>query len=183
MSDDDAPEGTTNMMLHHIQINPGIYLRKIKEDMKISMGTTQYHLDKLEKMGKIISTRNGLRKFYFPIGVFQENEKEILKILGQETARELLMIIIENQTPTQKEIATIMKISGSSVNWHLQRLIAVKLVEEIKNTRYKRYRIIDKETSKYITTLMQNYYPHIWNRWSNRLIDVFLSLSFKEDKN
>jgi hypothetical protein len=25
--------------------------------------------------------------------------------------------------------------------------------------------------------LMRNYYPNIWDRWSNRLVEVFLSLS------
>ena len=34
-------------------------------------------------------------KHYFPIGVFQENEKEIFQVLGQETAREVIMTIIE----------------------------------------------------------------------------------------
>lgn len=178
----DELEGTTNMILQVIKANPGTYLRKIKENLNISMGTTQYHLDKLEKMGRITSTRNGLHKHYFPIGVFGESEKEILQVLGQETAREIMMTIIEKQAPTQTDIVNRVGISGASANWHLKRLIAMKLVEEIKDGKYKRYLIFDTKTSKYITTLMQNYYPTIWNKWSNRLIEVFLSLSSGVDK-
>lgn len=133
-------------------------------------------------MGRITSTRNGLRKHYFPIGVFGENEIEILQMLGQETARDIIMTIIEKQAPTQTDIATRVGITGASVNWHLKRLTAIKLVEEIKDGKYRRYSIFDVKTSKYITTLMQNYYPNIWTKWSNRLVEIFLSLSSGVDK-
>lgn len=121
-------------------------------------------------------------KHYFPIGVFQENEKEIFQVLGQETAREIIMTIIEKQKPTQTDIVKNVRISGASANWHLKRLMAIKLIEEIRDGHFKRYRMFDIKTSTYVTTLMRNYYPTIWNKWSNRLIEVFLSLSNAEEK-
>lgn len=142
------------------------------------MGTTQYNLERLEKSGKVVSTRHGLYKYYFPAGIFKENEKEILKILGQETAREILMLIIEEQAPTQTEIANRIGMSPASVNWYVKRLIEIKLIIEIKNGRYKRYQLRDRTaSSRYITMLMRNYYPNIWERWSDRLAEIFLSLS------
>ncbi|TVP41795.1 winged helix-turn-helix transcriptional regulator [Candidatus Nitrosocosmicus arcticus] len=178
----DELEGTANMILQIIKLNPGSHLRMIKKDMNISMGTTQYHLDRLEKSGRITSTRNGLYKHYFPLGIFHENEKEILQVLSQETAREILMTIIEKQTPTQTDILNSVEISGASANWHLKRMMAIKLIEEIRDGHFKRYRMFDIKTSTYVTTLMRNYYPTIWNKWSNRLIEVFLSLSNAEEK-
>lgn len=50
-------------------------------------------------MERITSTKLGLYKHYFPVGIFQENEKEILQVLGQETTREILMLIIKRQAP------------------------------------------------------------------------------------
>lgn len=178
----DNLEGTANLILQMIKLNPGCHLRMIKEGVDISMGTTQYHLDKLEKMGRITSTRSGLHKHYFPIGVFGENEKEILQVLGQETTREIIMTVIEKQSPTQTDIVKRVGISGPSVSWHLKRLMAIKLLEEIKDGKHKRYKVFDITTSKYITTLMRNYYPTVWNKWSNRLIEIFLSLSNEEHK-
>ena len=55
----NEPEGTADMILRIIGSNPGSHLRKIKQDVNISMGTVQYHLDRLEKREKITSTRNG----------------------------------------------------------------------------------------------------------------------------
>ncbi|HEY9387671.1 MAG TPA: helix-turn-helix domain-containing protein, partial [Nitrososphaeraceae archaeon] len=73
--------------------------------------------------------------------------------------------------------------SASSVNWHMKRLVAFGLIEEIKEGKYKRYQLQDRKVySKYITTLMRNYYPAIWEKWSDRLIDIFLSMSNGEAK-
>lgn len=90
------------------------------------------------------------------------------------------MTIMEKLTPTQTDIVNSVGISGASINWHLKRLIVIKLVEEMKDGHFKRYHVFDLETSKYITSLMRNYYPNIWNKWSNRLIEIFLSLSSEE---
>lgn len=169
---------TAERILQFIQDNPGCHLRKIKGTVDISMGTAQYHLEKLEKMGRVVSARHGLYKHYFPVGIFKENEKEILQVLGQETAREILMFIIEENAPTQTEIVNRVGISPASVNWYVKHLMKIKLVVETKDGRHKRYRLHDRDaSSKYITMLMRNYYPNIWDKWSNRLAEIFLSLS------
>ena len=90
----DEVEGTAEKLLAFIQDNPGCHLRQVKRKMGISMGTVQYQLDKLEKMGRITSSRRGLYKYYFPAGLFRENEKDILEVLTHETARKILMSII-----------------------------------------------------------------------------------------
>ena len=179
----DEPGKTTERILHFIQENPGCHLRKVKENMDVSMGTAQYHLEKLEKMQRIVSARHGLYKHYFPIGIFHENEREILQVLGQETSREILLFIIEQQAPTQTDIVNKVGISAASVSWYLKRLIECNLIDEIREGRYKRYQLHNRKTSsKDITILMRNYYPNIWDRWSNRLVETFLSLS-RSDSN
>ena len=176
------PRDTSDRILQFIQENPGCHLRKIRDIIGISQGTVQYHTDRLEKMGRITCTRSGLYKHYFPVGIIQNNEKEILQILRQETARRILMFLVERQAPTQTDIVNGIGISASSVSWHIKRLIEFRLVMEIKEGKYKRYQLQNRETSKYITALMRNYYPAIWEKWSDRLIDIFLSMSRSETK-
>jgi predicted transcriptional regulator len=174
---------TADRILQFIQNNPGCHLRGIKDMMQISQGTVQYHTDRLEKLGRITCTTSGLYKHYFPVGVFQNNEKEILQILSQETTRQILMYIVEQQSPTQTDIVNSVGISASSVNWHMKRLLEFKLVDEIKEGKYKRYQLHDRKvSSQYITALMRNYYPAIWEKWSDRLIEIFLSFSGRESK-
>ena len=88
------------------------------------------------------------------------------------------MLIIERQAPTQTDITNSVGISAASVSWHIKYLIKIRLIDEVKRGRFKRYQLRDRETSsKYIITLMRNYYPNIWDKWSNRLAEIFLSLS------
>lgn len=146
----------------------------------MSMGTIQYHLNLLEKQGKVSSEKHNLHKYYFPIGLFEKNEREVLKILNQETAREILLLILEKKNPTQTDIVNIIKISSASVNWHIKKLLELGLVLENRDGKFKRYTLgID---SKHVVSLMRNYHPNIWNVWSNRLAEMFLSLSKEESE-
>ena len=65
----DESDDTVGKVLYFIQDNPGCHLRRIRRAMNVSMGTVQYHLDKLEKMGRITSSRRGLYKYYFAAGL------------------------------------------------------------------------------------------------------------------
>lgn len=173
-------EGNIKRVLHFIQEKPGCHLRQIKKELHISMGTAQYQLARLEKIGKITSTKKGLYKFYFPSGIFHDNEKYILQVLNQVTAREILMFIIERKNPTQSDIVNKIGISAASVNWHVRRLIAFKIIDELREGKYKRYQLYDLDDSKFIVALLKNYYPGIWDKWSNRLAEMFLSLSRRD---
>jgi predicted transcriptional regulator len=171
----DESDDTVDRVLCFIQDNPGCHLRRIKREIGISMGTVQYHLHKLEKIGRVTSTRRGLYKYYFPAGLFRENEKEILEVLTHETARKILMFIIEQKNPTQTDIVNSVMISDSSISWHVGRLIALNMIREIKDGKYKRYQIQDD--AKDIITLLKSYYPSVWDKWSMRVVEMFLSLS------
>ena len=168
--------------LNYINNNPGCHLRQIKRELDISVGTVQYQLNKLEKANKIIANRKGLYKFYFPVGIFHENEKKILQILNNKTSREIFLYIIEKQNPTQTDISLYFKISNPAVNWHTNRLISYNMIVEVQDGKYKRYTITKNTQSvKQLIKLLQNYYSNIWNNWSNRLAEMFILLSSNED--
>jgi predicted transcriptional regulator len=177
----DESDDTVDKVLYFIQDNPGCHLRRIKRAMNVSMGTVQYQLDKLEKMGRITSSRRGLYKYYFAAGLFKENEKDILEVLTHETARRILMFIIEQKSPTQTDIVNSVKISARSISWHVGRLVALKIITEIKEGKYKRYQLLEND-AKYILTLLKSYYPSIWDKWSMRVVEMFLSLSISREK-
>ena len=171
---DDTASNTDRVLLF-IQQNPGCHLRQIKRDLDMSMGTVQYHLNLLEKSGKVSSERHSLHRYYFPVAIFEKHDRNVLKILNQETAREILMLIVERKNPTQTEIVNSIKISAASVNWHIGRLTEFGIITEVRDGKYKRYSLIGD--SIYLIALMKNYHPTIWYKWSDRLAETFLSLS------
>ena len=145
-----------------IQRNPGSHLRRIKKELNISMGTVQYQLNRLEKNGIITSSKRGFYRYYFPVAI-KGFDREILEILSQDTV------------PTQAEIVKEVGISHASINWHMQRLIALDVIEVIKEGNYKRYRIIgNHERWVNMLAFMKNYYPSLWNKWSSRITEFFL---------
>ena len=166
-----------------IYINPGSHFRKIKKELDLSIGTIQYQLNKLEKDGKIISIQHRFYKFYFPNGVFQEHEKDILQVLNNTSLRNVLLLIIEKKNPSKHEITKFLNISYSSVNWHLEQLMSYHMIVENRDGKVIRYSM--NENVNYvpeIIKLLKNHYKSIWNSWANRLAEVFLLLSDDEDR-
>ncbi len=178
-----SPEGNENAgrVFIYIRENPGCYLRQIKKELHLSIGSMQYHLNKLENDGKIVAQRRGIHKNYFPIGIFKDNEKEIMTFLVQEISREIMMFIIEKGNPTQTDIANQIKLSSPSIYWHLKKLLNSNIIQEIKDGKYKRYVLNPEISSAHIGKLLKNYYPSIWNKWSNRIAEMFLLLSSIEE--
>ncbi len=175
-------EGNAIKVLQYIQEKPGCHLRQIKNDLKISIGSAQYHLFHLERMGRISSVRRGLYKFYFPLGIFQNKEKSILEVLSHETTRDLILFIIEQRNPTHTDIVNYLGISSSSVNWHTTRLIELQIIYETKEGKYRRYHT-SHECRYFVVSLLKNYYNNIWERWSSKLAEMFLSLAEDENTN
>jgi len=100
--------------------------------------------------------------------------------LTRETARKILMYIIEQKNSTQTDIVNNVRISARSVSWHVGRLINLQIIREIKDGRYKRYQLYEKDP-EFIITLLRNYYPSIWDKWSIRVVEMFLTLSSGKD--
>jgi predicted transcriptional regulator len=172
---DETLEGNARRVLQYIRDHPACHLRLIRNDLKISMGTVQYHLRHLERARDITSNRLGLLKHYFQSGVFQDNEKNLLEVLSHETARDILMFIIERGNPTQSDIAARFGVSAPSISWHVRRLADRKVITDVRDGKYKRYQL--RGDPKPLVSLMKSYYPSLWDRWSSRLAEIFLSLS------
>lgn len=143
------------------------------------MGSLQYHLFRLEKCDKIGSVRQGGYRSYFPSGVFQEQEMNIMQILNQNTSRQILFFIIEQKNPTQTQITQKLNVRSPSIHWHLRRLLKLKIIQEVRDGKFKRY-TIDTKSICYtqIMVLVKKYYYTLWQKWSEGLDDM---LSLYED--
>ena len=87
--------------------------------------------------------------------------------------------LLSRSYPSQTEISKHIGISSASISWQIKRLQDYRIVDEIKEGKFKRYKL--HGDSKQVVALLKNYYPGIWSRWSNRLAEMFLSLSQGEE--
>lgn len=173
-------------ILDYVKNNPGSHLRRIKNDLGFSMGTIQHYLRKLEKEEKINSSRNGLYKCFFVTGIFGDEEKDIIKYLNQDTPRRIILYIVQQDHPTQTDIAKELRVTSPTIKWNLNRLTSSKIITETKDGRYKRYSLRSNIDPLVLTRLLKAHYPSLWSKWSDKLAEIYLSLSYdaeNKDKN
>jgi predicted transcriptional regulator len=168
-------------ILQFIESHPGTYVREIRRSLKISMGSTQYNLYRLENKNKVVSLRRGLHKFYFLKGVFGDHEKNILQILNQRTSRKILLAIIGGNNPTQTDIVEKVGISYASLHRHIGLLSKFKIIKAELVGRHKRYKLYSKRSTHLIFVLFKNYYSNSWLKWSEGLTDMYLALAKDPD--
>ena len=157
-------------ILEFIKSNPGTHLRRIRRELNLAMGVTQYHLSKLEKDQRIVSQRRGLYKRFYSEAEFGPEEREILGVLSQETERDLLLYLLKTPDATQKELSEFAHISASSTSWHMRRLAQAGLVVSRRQGSYVYY-MVRRDPAK-IIGLLRSYHPNIWERWVDRLADL-----------
>jgi len=172
-SGDEPPsESRRTQILAFIREHPGVHLRRIRRELNLAMGVVQYHLDGLEKERKIVSRRRGLYKRFYSISLmFGEKELEIMNVLAEETERDILLFLMQNPKATQKELSAYAMISPSSINWHMRRLSKSGLIETKHEAGSVRYLV--KVDRPQLVALLKNYHPSVWERWADRLADIF----------
>lgn len=100
----------------YVTANPGDHYNSIKEALKLNNGTLAHHLRILEKEGIIRSRIDGVYKRFYPQG---------MKIPEQNRARlsEVQKIILRRvkETPgiSQKDVAALVGLSASTINYHI----------------------------------------------------------------
>ena len=160
----------------HILMNPGVHLRKICKETGLAMGDTQHHLFVLEKEGRIKSRKIGQQKHrhYYPTTLINEQHELILAFLRRDTARDILIYLIEHAGSTQSDIANFKNLSAPTINWHMSRLIEAGVV--IGNREWKTVRYFIKDPESLIDSL-KNYFPAVWSSLSDRFAKLFIQIS------
>lgn len=166
----EVQDSRRDQILGFIQTYPGTHLRKIKRELNLAMGVIQYHLYRLERDGEIVSLRRGLYKRFYPSFGLGLEEQEILSVLSQETARDLMLYLVKKRQATQKELCEFAHISPSSTNWHMKRLALAGLVEPRREAGFVLYRCRGDPVK--IVRLLKTYHPRIWEKWAERLADL-----------
>ena len=176
----DALDSTQRKVLDFISSHPGVHLREICRALGLAMGAVQYHVQKLERDGRITSVRRGLYKFFYPANLFGERQRDVLSVLSLERPRELLLNIIDHPESTQETLAAATRVSQPTVSWHLKRLIELGIVGRRQEGRIVTYSVVGGGSE--IATFIKTYHPTVWERWSSRLADIFIAYSDAEAK-
>jgi predicted transcriptional regulator len=145
----------------------------ITRDLEMGMGATQHHLDVLEKSGRIRSKKINIYRHYYAVEIL-EAEHNILAFLRQETARDILIYLMEHPNSTQSDIMNFKGFSAPTIIWHMSRLEEAGLVISTKEGRTIRYTLVGIQN---IAAAIKTYHSSIWDKLLSRFADLFIQLS------
>jgi predicted transcriptional regulator len=178
-SSDESIDATQRRILDYITAHPGVHLRQICRELGLAMGDVQYHVHRLEKDARVTSMRRGLYRFFYPHALFGEKQKDVLGMLSLDAPRKLLLSLLERPDVGQEELARSMSVTQPTISWHLKRLVDLGIVEKRQSGRSVTYRVGASRVAE-MASFIRSYHPTVWETWSSRLADIFISYSGDE---
>lgn len=128
-----------------IDSSPGIHFREISRRLDIPMGVVEYHLYYLLKNDMIIARKEGRYKRYYTEGKVGSRDKKVLAFLRKKVPREVLIYLMLNPDSRHKDIKNELKVSGSTLSFHMKRMIKKGVIEEDEEGGTKKFRVKDPE--------------------------------------
>ncbi|PSQ32296.1 MarR family transcriptional regulator [Halobacteriales archaeon SW_10_68_16] len=117
-SGSDAPDAIRG----YLTATPGAHFSKVRDDLQLGTGETQHHLRRLENTGAVESRKDGNYRRYFPAGRFSEFEQVALGYLRRETARRMVVALLEDPSLSAGAIADRLGVSRPTVSSYARQL-------------------------------------------------------------
>jgi len=129
---------TRGQIKGYITANPGDHYNSIKQALELNNGTLAYHLKRLETERIIKSRTEGMYKRFYPY------EMRVPEPDGKALS-EMQKLILErvSETPgiAQKDIAGFLRVSGGTINYHMDALIKMGRIVRRRDGMKVRYYI------------------------------------------
>jgi DNA-binding MarR family transcriptional regulator len=126
----------------YVLANPGDHYSSIRNALDLTNSSLAYHLGVLEKEELIKSKRDGMYKRFYPKGAKLPDDGDSRFSPIQER-----MIEVIRETPgiCQKDIASVLGVSSSTVSYHMTRLIQRGLIASKRRGMRTVYHIPSKD--------------------------------------
>ena len=153
-------------LMNIVERNPGIRYRELLRLTNLSNGVLTYHLTELTGSNFInVDRKRGVTRYY-SVQISSE-ETRIISHIKNRVSRNILLLLVERDSCTLSEIATLINKAPSTVSWYLQRLLNANIVKRrpmsLDGVYYKSkfYDVVDKilvlrVISKYIESPLDN---------------------------
>jgi predicted transcriptional regulator len=113
----------------HISATPGIHFNELVDQSGLAPGQVQYHLQSLRKSETVLEERLYGKTHYYP-PEYDDRKRRFLALLRRETARDVLLYLVEHEPARPAAVAEDLDIARSTLEWQLDRLIEQDLIEK-----------------------------------------------------
>ena len=118
---------------------PGSQLKTVSAGNDISPSTAAWHLRQLRDAGYISQWNVRNKVTYFPTGLVDKEDAEILELLNNEAAKVLFLTILSQPGLSQRELAKILGTSDQSIQRLVKRMEGLDLISRTTDGRFVRY--------------------------------------------
>lgn len=124
-----------------VTIFAGSHFRELERKSGLSTGVVRYHLNYLSKHGLIKEEKEHNNLRYFP-SYFTTGNKKLLSLLRQKSMRRIMICMILYHSCDYKQFVDFVKLSSSTISWHLKRLEEEKIIVMVKTGRKTSYNLL-----------------------------------------
>ena len=129
-----------------LEKNPGLHLSKIAELLNLRISLVEYHLLELEKNELVTTTKEiGFKRYYAATSQIGTKEKQLLSVLRREISLRIILILFKKTKASHGQILQGLKISPSTLSYHLQKLVKNGILMIILSNGEKEYSIINEK--------------------------------------
>jgi predicted transcriptional regulator len=120
-------------ILGYVKANPGETYTHIKKALKLSNGTFVYHARILESQGHLRSVKDGANRRFYPAEMRIPTEVKDVEL--NQVQRMIYTIVMEYPGISQTKIAKMVKLAPSTVNYHVNIMTKVGVIERKRSGR------------------------------------------------
>lgn len=118
---------TRQAIADHVRSNPGVHFSAVVRALDLAPGQVQYHLRRLRSEETVVTEEVRGRTHLYP-PAYDDWERSALAMFRRENAREILAYLLAADETTPNRLADELGVARSTVEWHLDELIANELV-------------------------------------------------------
>ncbi|MCU4974632.1 winged helix-turn-helix transcriptional regulator [Halobacteria archaeon AArc-m2/3/4] len=165
---------TRRRIRDRIHTNAGIHFNELVRESAFAPGQIQYHVRRLVNDGVVVSEQLYGQTHYYP-PAYDAWDRRTLALFRRETAREIIVALIERESVRPDDLAADLEIARSTLEWHLDRLCACEIVEKAYGDHNRvTLRLADPErTGNVLSTVTPSGPDRLVDRFT-RLVDRLL---------
>lgn len=154
-----------------IAADPGVHFRGLVRSLDVAPGQVQHHVRRLGSAGQVVSEGHRGRTHYYP-PTFDPWERRAIAALRRETARDVVAVLLERGESDPATVADAVGVARSTLEWHLDALIDVDLVEKerVDGNRVALAPARPAETARLLATVDPSVADRLVDRFE-RLVD------------
>jgi Uncharacterized protein conserved in archaea len=153
----------------YIDAHPGTHFNGLTRALDLAPGQVQYHLKQLTGTDAVVEAHWYGRTHYYP-PEYDEAERGAIAVLRRETARDIMLSLLESGPTKPDAVANDLDIARSTLEWHLDHLAAHELVAKQRD-KYNHVTLVVPDSAKALG-LLEDITPSL----SDRMVDRFTRL-------